>query len=117
MIGTPCDVPLPRKVKEKCMGDANYPSRHEPEHPLLEKNPLVLQRAFIVGGTNRQFVNGSPTTLATLATLGEWLVDMHGPHEHQSLLQPAKQLAILDAFGKLEPKREEFAALVRERSR
>ena len=40
--------------------------------------------------------------LNTLAALGEWLVDMHGPHEHQSLLQPARQLAILDAFGKLE---------------
>ena len=35
-------------------------------------------------------------------TIGEWLVDMHGPHDHQSLLHPAKQLAILDAFGGLE---------------
>ena len=82
-----------------------------------EEHQLVIKRTFTVAGTNKQFVNGSPTTLATLAALGEWLVDMHGPHEHQSLLQPAKQLAILDAFGKLEPKREEFAALVRERTR
>ncbi len=82
-----------------------------------EENQLVIKRVFTAAGANKQFVNGSPTTLATLATLGEWLVDMHGPHEHQSLLQPAKQLAILDAFGKLEPRREEFAALVRERSR
>ena len=82
-----------------------------------EENQLVIKRVFTAAGTNKQFVNGSPTTLATLATLGEWLVDMHGPHEHQSLLQPAKQLAILDAFGKLEPKRVEFAALVRERAR
>ncbi|HTH47844.1 MAG TPA: DNA repair protein RecN [Candidatus Limnocylindria bacterium] len=77
---------------------------------------LVLKRTFTAAGTNRQFVNGSPTTLATLATLGEWLVDLHGPHEHQSLLQPAKQLAILDAFGGLAPKREAFAALVRRRA-
>jgi DNA repair protein RecN (Recombination protein N) len=82
-----------------------------------EDHQLVIKRAFTAAGTNRQFVNGSPTTLNTLATLGEWLVDMHGPHEHQSLLQPARQLAILDAFGKLEPKREEFAGLLRERSR
>ncbi len=82
-----------------------------------EDHQLVIKRAFTAAGTNRQFVNGSPTTLATLATLGEWLVDMHGPHEHQSLLQPARQLAILDAFGKLEPKRDEFAALLREKSR
>lgn len=77
---------------------------------------LVLKRTFTAAGTNRQFVNGSPTTLATLATLGEWLVDLHGPHEHQSLLQPAKQLAILDAFGGLGPKRDAFAALVRQRT-
>ena len=82
-----------------------------------EENQLVIKRVFTAAGANKQFVNGSPTTLATLATLGEWLVDMHGPHEHQSLLQPAKQLAILDAFGKLEPRREEFASLVRERAR
>jgi len=82
-----------------------------------EENQLVIKRTFTAAGTNKQFVNGSPTTLNTLAALGEWLVDMHGPHEHQSLLQPAKQLAILDAFGKLEPMREEFSALTRERTR
>ena len=82
-----------------------------------EENQLVIKRTFTVAGTNKQFVNGSPTTLSTLAALGEWLVDLHGPHEHQSLLQPTRQLAILDAFGKLEPKRDEFAALVRERTR
>jgi DNA repair protein RecN (Recombination protein N) len=62
---------------------------------------------------NRQFVNGSPTTLNVLAAIGEWLADIHGPHEHQSLLQPAKQLALLDAFGGLETPRESFADLVR----
>src|SRR5687767_4704354 len=82
-----------------------------------EEHQLVIKRSFTNAGTNRQFVNGSPTTLNTLNSLGEWLVDMHGPHEHQSLLQPARQLAILDAFGKLEAKREEFATRVRERAR
>ena len=80
-----------------------------------EENQLVLKRIFSVAGANRQFINGSPTTLAILATLGEWLVDMHGPHDHQSLLHPARQLAILDAFGHLDPLREEFAALFRRR--
>ena len=81
-----------------------------------EENQLVLKRAFTGAGTNRQFVNGSPTTLATLASIGEWLVDMHGPHDHQSLLHPAKQLAILDAFGGLEKDREAFGELVRRRA-
>ncbi|MBI3192310.1 MAG: AAA family ATPase, partial [Pedosphaera parvula] len=81
-----------------------------------EENQLVLKRAFTAAGSNRQFVNGSPTTLAVLAILGEWLVDMHGPHDHQSLLHSSRQLAILDAFGGLEPLRGEFADLVRRRN-
>ncbi len=77
---------------------------------------LVLKRTFTANGTNRQFVNGSPTTLGTLAAIGEWLVDIHGPHDHQSLLHPAKQLLILDAFGRLEKEREAFGGLVRRRA-
>lgn len=81
-----------------------------------EENQLVLKRVFTAAGTNRQFVNGSPTTLNALATIGEWLVDMHGPHDHQSLLHPARQLAILDAFGDLEKDREAFGELVQRRN-
>ena len=81
-----------------------------------EDGQLVLKRTFTANGTNRQFVNGSPTTLNILATIGEWLVDIHGPHDHQSLLHPAKQLAILDAFGGLDKDREAFGELVRRRA-
>src|SRR5436190_15710191 len=81
-----------------------------------EQKQVVVKRTFTVAGVNRQFVNGSPTTLGILAELGEWLVDIHGPHEHQSLLDPARQLAILDAFGDLETERAAFASLCRRRS-
>src|SRR5881628_2445835 len=50
-----------------------------------EDDQLVLKRSFSSAGANRQFINGSPTTLSVLSSLGEWLVDIHGPHEHQSL--------------------------------
>src|SRR6266508_4100098 len=81
-----------------------------------EENQLVLKRTFTANGANRQFVNGSPTTLNVLATIGEWLVDIHGPHDHQSLLHPAKQLAILDAYGDLDNEREAFGEWVRHRA-
>ncbi|MDE3068659.1 MAG: DNA repair protein RecN [Verrucomicrobiota bacterium] len=81
-----------------------------------DDSQLVLKRTFTPAGANRQFVNGSPTTLNTLASLGEWLVDMHGPHDHQSLLHPAKQLLILDAFGRLEKERAVFSEVVRRRA-
>jgi DNA repair protein RecN (Recombination protein N) len=76
-----------------------------------DADALVLKRSFTASGTNRQFINGSPTNLATLASLGTLLVDLHGPHEHQSLLQTSRQLAILDAFGGLASRRTAFAAL------
>jgi len=80
------------------------------------ENQLFLKRSFSASGANRQFVNGSPTTLNVLASIGEWLVDIHGPHEHQSLLKAARQLDILDAYGGLEKQRADFAALVDLRS-
>ena len=81
-----------------------------------EENQLVLKRSFTSAGTNRQFINGSPTTLGILGAIGQWLVDMHGPHDHQSLLNAGRQLSILDAFGGLESKRNAFGEFVRRRS-
>src|ERR1041384_5325282 len=81
-----------------------------------EDNQLVLKRTFTNAGTTRQFINGSRTTLAALAAIGEWLVDIHGPHDHQSLLHANRQLAILDAFGGLENERDAFGELVRRRA-
>lgn len=81
-----------------------------------EDHQLLIKRAFSASGTNRQFINGSPTTLAVLAEIGDWLVDMHGPHDHQSLLQPGRQLAILDAYDGLGAAVAEFGARVRQRA-
>ena len=81
-----------------------------------EDSQLFLKRSFSASGGNRQFVNGSQTTLSVLASIGEWLVDIHGPHDHQSLLKAARQLEILDAYGGLEEQRGEFAALVDQRA-
>jgi DNA repair protein RecN (Recombination protein N) len=80
-----------------------------------EDGQLVLKRSFTAAGANRQFINGSPAPLQTLCRLGEFLVDIHGPHDHQSLLHPSRQLAIVDAFGALGDVREAFTALVRKR--
>jgi DNA repair protein RecN (Recombination protein N) len=82
-----------------------------------EDQQLVLKRVVSASGNaNRQFVNGSPTPLSTLAKLGEWLVDIHGPHDHQSLLHPQRQLELLDAHAGLTADREAFARLVRQRA-
>ena len=61
---------------------------------------LIIKRTLSTSGANRQFINGSPTTLSTLKNLGDELVDLHGPHDHQSLLSPDKQLGLLDSFAR-----------------
>jgi DNA repair protein RecN (Recombination protein N) len=60
---------------------------------------LILRRTLERGGRSRCFVNGHAATLAQLREAGEFLVDIHGQHEHQSLLRPAAQRALLDAHG------------------
>ncbi|HEX2206214.1 MAG TPA: AAA family ATPase, partial [Longimicrobium sp.] len=64
-----------------------------------EDGLLVLKREVAVEGRNRAWVNGSPTTAAVLGELGRALVDLHGQHEHQTLLRRDEQRAILDAYA------------------
>ncbi|MCE0497394.1 MAG: DNA repair protein RecN [Methylacidiphilales bacterium] len=70
-----------------------------------EGRTLLLKRTVSASGANRQFINGSPVPLQALKGLGDLLVDVHGPHDHQSLLSTEKQAGLLDAYGKLEPLR------------
>lgn len=60
---------------------------------------LLLRRDVYGNGRSRCRINGHPVTVAQLAALGELLVDIHGQHDHQSLLRPATQVQLLDAFG------------------
>jgi DNA repair protein RecN (Recombination protein N) len=69
---------------------------------------LILKRTLSSTGTNRQFINGSPTTLSVLKNLGDDLVDLHGPHDHQSLLSPERQLRLLDSFARAEQQLEVY---------
>jgi len=66
-----------------------------------EGRALLLKRSLSATGTNRQFINGSPVPLTGLKSVGDLLVDVHGPHDHQSLLATEKQAELLDAYGKL----------------
>ncbi len=76
----------------------------------VEEGWLVIRREVNVGGRSRAWINGTPATAALVAELGRALVDVHGQHEHQTLLHAGPQREILDAYagaGKL-------AAAVRE---
>jgi DNA repair protein RecN (Recombination protein N) len=69
---------------------------------------LVLRRVVPAGGKSRAYVNGSAATLSTLEKIGRGLVDIHGQHQHQSLLHPETHLDLLDDFGRLRDERREM---------
>ncbi len=107
LLGERADKSLIRTGAEQCTVEAIFAGEALPAlNAQLEEagveagdDELILKRSFAASGGNRQFINGSPTTLAILKNLGDELVDLHGPHDHQSLLSPEKQLALLDAFA------------------
>ncbi len=71
---------------------------------------LIVRRVISSSGKNKVYINGSLANLATLAAIGRHLADIHGQHEHQSLLALDQQMEMLDAFGGLFGTRAEVAA-------
>jgi len=72
------------------------------------ENDLIIKRSFSATSGTRQFINASPTTLSILKNLGDELVDLHGPHDHQSLLSPETQLGLLDSFARAQEQLDEY---------
>src|SRR2546425_4035424 len=64
---------------------------------------LLIRREITAQGRSRAFINGALATAGALKDLSARLVELHGQHEHQTLLDPATHLAVLDGFGNLGP--------------
>jgi DNA repair protein RecN (Recombination protein N) len=62
---------------------------------------LLMRRVIESSGRSRGFLNGRAATLAQLREAGEFLVDIHGQHQHQSLVRAAAQRELLDGYGDL----------------
>ena len=77
----------------------------------LEDGLMILRREVAAEGRNRAWVNGSPATAGVVGSLGSALVDLHGQHEHQTLLRPRDQRALLDAFAGAEDSAAKVSAL------
>jgi DNA repair protein RecN (Recombination protein N) len=75
---------------------------------------LLLRRRILRQGANKAYVNGVMTPLGTLKTLGNYLVDIHGQHQHQSLSSPERHIDFLDAYAGLQDKVEQFKNLFRQ---
>jgi DNA repair protein RecN (Recombination protein N) len=116
LLGERADKSLIRTGADLCTVDAVFTGNdlRKLNLQLVEagvepcENDLIIKRSFSATGGTRQFINGSPTTLSILKNLGDDLVDLHGPHDHQSLLSPEKQLSLLDSFARAKERLDEY---------
>jgi DNA repair protein RecN (Recombination protein N) len=122
LLGERADKSLIRTGADLCTVEAVFSGNDLQElNPQLAEagiepceDDLILKRTLSSTGTNRQFINGSPTTLSVLKNLGDELVDLHGPHDHQSLLSPETQLNLLDSFARAEQQLDEYRKYYRQ---
>jgi DNA repair protein RecN (Recombination protein N) len=116
LLGERADKSLIRTGADLCTVEAVFSGNdlQKLNPPLVEagiepcERDLIIKRSFSAAGGTRQFINGSPTTLSVLKNLGDDLVDLHGPHDHQSLLSPETQLSLLDSFARAEEQLDEY---------
>ena len=83
------------------------------EEAFDDGDACQLRRVIRSEGTSRAWINGRPATLAQLQALATHLIEIHGQHEHQALLEKSSQLDLLDAFGGHQSLRAEVANAAR----
>jgi DNA repair protein RecN (Recombination protein N) len=118
VLGERADKELIRTGAESCSVEAVFDNADDARISTLldthgaeacEDGRLLIKRVLSLNSPGKQFINGSPCTLALLRSLGNFLVDLHGPHDHQSLFSREHQTDLLDRFAGSEKLREEFA--------
>ncbi len=118
VLGDRATTDAVRSGTEKAIVEAEFDvSGNARVKTLLEENELDVSNALLVRrevsarGQSRCFLNDTPVTLNLLKQTGELLVDLHGQHEHQSLLRTETHGTLLDEFGGLGGMVEEFRSV------
>ncbi|MEO6941285.1 MAG: DNA repair protein RecN [Candidatus Kapaibacterium sp.] len=109
LIGERSSGDLVRSGADKAIVEAEFELKGNPrlkkflaEHEVeCEDGGLIIRREVLARGTGRGYINDAPATAQLLKELGGYLVDLHGQHEHQSLLRTEGHIVLLDEFGEL----------------
>lgn len=80
-----------------------------------DKGRLIIRRIISASDSSKNLVNDCPVTVQGMKRIGDLLVDLHGPHDHQSLLSTDFQMDLLDSFGQLTGLRGEYEDIYREK--
>lgn len=78
------------------------------ENDIEVFDDLIIRREISVKGSNRCFINDTPVQLSLIQSVGNQLVDLHGQHDHQSLLKINTHLELIDDFGELDVLKNEY---------
>lgn len=106
ILGERADTGLVRHGEKRAEISALFDINHLPtiqswlvEQALDDDNQCLLRRIVYSDGGSKAFINGRPVPASTLKSLGAFLIDIHGQHEHQSLMSNYNQLNLIDAYG------------------
>jgi len=109
ILGERADTDMVRKDAEKAIVEGIFDvSDNKKLRTLLEKNniescdEMIVRREVSAKGQSRSFINDTPASISVLKDIGDVLVDLHGQHDHQSLLRTETHIDLLDDFGGLE---------------
>jgi DNA repair protein RecN (Recombination protein N) len=121
-LGDRADSKAVKKGAEKAEIYAGFDIANNPaarswleQRDALQEGELLLRRVIHADGKSRAYINGKPATLQDLKTLGSSLIEIHGQHDHQSLLKRDTQRKLLDRYAGTSELCEQVAAAVRSR--
>lgn len=114
ILGERADTDVIRQGASKAITEAVIQTgSDEAFHDLLEENaveirPELILRREIRSSGSRGFINDTPVTISVLRRVGDYLVDLHGQHDHQMLLKEENHRSVVDGFGEVKPALEAY---------
>ncbi len=115
LLGERASIETVRKGSSKSIIEGLFEiGKHRKVIALLEENEidlgneLILRREISIKGSNRCFINDTPVQLSLVKQIGNLLIDLHGQHDHQSLLRNETHIDFLDEFCDLDSDLEQF---------
>lgn len=107
-LGSRAQTDLVRSGEKEAMIQAYFDVERNniPDFGIDVSDGLILRRSLSPGGKSKAYINDTLVSLQSLIEVGKSLVDIHGQHEHQSLMHIDKHRILLDSYGKLRDDRE-----------
>ncbi len=103
LLGTRADTGMIRHGKDSCEVNAEFDLKAMQhvvdwlsERDLNDEENCIIRRVVKKDAASKSYINGRPANMTTLKQLGELLLDLHGQHEHQSLLRKTTQMQLID---------------------